>query len=437
MKKKILLFFIGISIFTGCRKDTYQPPVLNPPELSANAQLITDWMDNLTVFVRQSEFSGPEASRAFAYCSVAMYEGIFRAYPNRKSLEGQLNGLNNLPTPGNGSYNWGIAGSTASRVVALYLFNDASAQVRQTIISLNEIHISNFRALGVSEDVVQRSKNLGIELGNTIANWAAADGFAAQENCNYTVPQGQGMWEPTFPQFSAPLLPCWKNMRPFVLDPSSLAITCNPGLPPAFSTDVNSVFYQATLDVYNKSMQLTSEEEKIARFWEDGKGTVTPSGHAISILSQVVKSKNINEEIALEAYIKCGLAMADAYISCWTLMYDYNRLRPSTFIQQNISTGWQPLFYNPNFPAYTSINSVCAYSAAQVMSSTIGESISFTDNTHALFGLSPRTFNNFYEYAAEAGIAEFYAGVNYRFAIENGEYQGRCIGQKVNDLQFK
>lgn len=435
---KLFLLFTAFSILViGCREDIYQPPVTNPEPPTITAQLITDWLDNLVVFVRESELSGPEASRVFAYCGVAMHEGIYRNYAKRKSLAGQLNGLNSLPQPSLADYNWGIVASTAERVVALYLFNDASVQVRQTIISLNEIHISNFRNLGISEAVIQRSKNYGIELGNALSNWAAADGFAAQGSCNYTIPQGAGFWEPTFPQFSNPQLPCWKNMRPFVLSPGTLSVTCNPGLPPAFSTDVNSDFYISALEVYNKSNSLSSEEEKIARFWEDANGTVTPSGHAISILSQVIKAKNINEEIALEAYVKSGLAMADAYISSWSLIYDYNRLRPSTFIQQNIATGWQPLFYNPNFPAYTSLHSVCANAAAQVMSSTIGDNIVFTDNTHALYGLSPRYFNNFYEYAAEAGLSELYAGTNYRFAIDNGQYQGRCIGQAVNDLAFK
>ncbi|MCG3164786.1 MAG: hypothetical protein POELPBGB_00545 [Bacteroidia bacterium] len=437
MKKLFLLVTLFSITVIGCREDEYQPPVVNPEEPTITAQLITDWLDNLVVFVRESELSGPEASRVFAYCGVAMYEGVYRAYPTRKSLAGQLNGLNSLPQPTSAEYNWGIVASTAQRVVASYLFSDASVEVRQTIISLNEIHISEFRQLGISDDVVQRSKNYGTDIGNAITAWAVADGFASQASCNYTIPQGAGLWEPTFPQFSSPLLPCWKDMRPFVINPGSLAIECNPGIPTGFSNDINSTFYAAALEVYNTVNSATDEQEKIARFWEDAIGTVTPPGHAISILSQVIKAKNVNEEIALEAYVKTGLAMADGYISSWTLIYDYNVLRPSTFIQEYIDPSWQPLFYNPNYPAYTSLHAVCANAAAQVMSSTIGENIVFTDNTHALYGLSPRYFNSFYEYAEEAGMAELYAGFNYRSAIDNGEYQGRCIGQAVNDLTFK
>jgi hypothetical protein len=89
------------------------------------------------------------------------------------------------------------------------------------LFRLMRVHISNFRQLGISEEVVQRSKSYGTDLGNALTNWAAADGFAAQQSCSYTVPQGAGLWEPTFPQFSAPLLPCWTEMRPFVIDPST------------------------------------------------------------------------------------------------------------------------------------------------------------------------------------------------------------------------
>jgi hypothetical protein len=60
------------------------------------------------------------------------------------------------------------------------------------------------------------------------------------------------------------------------------------------------------------------------------------------------------------AYPRLGIALCDAFIACWRVKYEYNLLRPITYIRANIDPTWgDPLpVTTPPFPEYTSGHSV-------------------------------------------------------------------------------
>jgi hypothetical protein len=127
--------------------------------------------------------------------------------------------------------------------------------------------------------------------------------------------------------------------------------------------------------------------------------------------------------------------VADAFIACWWTKYEYNLLRPITYIHNVFGDSeWQTAVNTPPFPEYTSGHSVQA--AAQVMTDLLSK-VTFTDHTHVGLGFAPRTFTSFFAFAEEAAISRLYGGIHFRTAIELGIEQGKCIGQKVSALQFK
>ena len=196
-----------------------------------------------------------------------------------------------------------------------------------------------------------------------------------------------------------------------------------------------SLFYQQALEVYETSQQLTTEQKEIALFWADEPSkTATPPGHWLSITTQVLESKNITLAFAAESYVKVSLAVADAFIACWKAKYDYNVLRPISYLQQEFNAQWQPLLNTPPFPEYPSGHSVQSAAAAVVLTDMFGE-LSFTDYTHTAQGLQ-RSFASFHQAAAEAAISRLYGGIHFRAAIEHGLLQGRCVGEKVLTLSF-
>ena len=69
-------------------------------------------------------------------------------------------------------------------------------------------------------------------------------------------------------------------------------------------------------------------------------GSPTPPGHSIAILTQVLRAEQSKLDLAAEAYAKVGMAVADAFISCWESKYRYNLMRPITYINAQIDPNW-------------------------------------------------------------------------------------------------
>jgi hypothetical protein len=250
---------------------------------------------------------------------------------------------------------------------------------------------------------------------------------------SYTPPSGPGLWIPTPPGFQPALQPSWGSNRPFA--PSS-ARACDPAPPLPYSEDPSSSFFAEAFECYRVVNELSPEQEAIARFWSDDPiRTATPPGHSISILTQAIRARRSRLDVAAEAYAKVGMAVSDAFISCWGTKYRYNLLRPVTFIQRAIEAAWLPLLNTPPFPEYTSGHSVQSAATAEVMTDLFG-SFAFTDHTHDELGLPSRTFGSFFEAAEEAALSRLYGGIHFQAAIKEGLEQGRCVGRAINALPF-
>src|SRR5438093_6246757 len=183
----------------------------------------------------------------------------------------------------------------------------------------------------------------------------------------------------------------------------------DPPTPTAFSTSPSSPFYNAAYEVYNTGLHLSSEQNAIALYWADGGGTFTPPGHNIAITLQMIRNYNLNLYQAAILLAKVGITENDAAIVCWRAKYKMNLLRPVSFIQAYINPSWVPLISTPPFPSYTSGHSTFSGAAAAILSSEIGDHISFTDSSKISDGFAPRSFKNFNEAAQEAAISRLYA----------------------------
>jgi hypothetical protein len=246
------------------------------------------------------------------------------------------------------------------------------------------------------------------------------------------------MWIPT-PRLSGDkpqpaLQPYWGDNRPFVLEDGE---TCMAAEHPPYSEESESAFYAEALEVYEVSQQLTPEQAAIALFWADDPGqTVTPPGHSISILTQILREEAVTLDFAAEAYARMGIAVNDAFIGCWNAKYAYNLIRPVSYIHALLDDSWMPIVDTPPFPEYPSGHSVQTGAATSVLIALFGGDYAFTDHTHDQQGLVPRSFTSFTEMENEAALSRLYGGIHYRAAIELGLEQGHCIGDQVNDLQF-
>ncbi len=420
-----------------------QPVQPSAPTSSHDLIVALAWFNLSLKLVRETPgFTPPVASRAFAYLGVTLYQAVQPGMPGYATLAGQLNDLPVLPAPDlRTRYHWSLAANRALAVMMRHMFPNATTQNLGTIDAL-ETHLNNQFAVEVDGAAYQASVAWGEIIADAIYIWSLSDGghegYARNFPADYLVPKGPGLWVRTPPAYSRPLLPYWGQNRPFALAEGN---EC-PAPPLQYAEASDSAFYQDALEVYEVGKRVAEEEKQIALFWADNPGqTATPPGHWVSILNQIV-AQQASLDIAAVAYAKLGMALADAFITCWHTKYIFNVPRPITYIQKVIDPAWNTpditdVVVTPPFPEYTSGHSVQSSAAASVLASLFGDDIAFTDHTHAELGYPARSFASFTAAAEEAAISRLYGGIHYRAAIEHGLAQGRCVADKVLALRFQ
>ena len=431
----LALLLLVVLIPIGCKDDTTDP--IDQPTPTTSPTQLMEWLEQLGAVIRATNTSGEEASRILAYSSIAYYEGYQLNSESMRSLVGQLQGLDVLPQPdANLTYNFGIVAEAAMYTVLDEMYANAPTNIRLVLSSTYDGHERAYLINGLSESLIDRSREFGQALGNAILDWSATDGFDQMSNCAVSVPSGPFDWATTPPTFAGPKYACWGDLRAFTFTQDHLIVLCHPGIPENVDTTSGSDYFNEVLEVNEIGDNLNPGEVEIARFWNDGNGTYTVPGHYISILRQLVQQNLLNGEESVTAYAQLCIAMADTYISTYKLKYTYWRPRPLTSIQQTVDMNWNSEMDNPLTPEYPSMRSTMAFAATQVFINLYGD-IEVKDNTYSsILGIDERIFTSFTAMGEEAAYSRIYAGTNLRTTIENSEYHGRCIAQRANELFF-
>lgn len=439
---RFILALITFSLFSSCL--TIHPVVTNK-QPTDDGTVATAWLELYLYLIQQTEgFTPPVASRALGYVGITLYESVVPGLPDHRSLVGQLNGLAALPQPkAEQIYYWPSVANRAMAVLAHELFVNTAKDNKELIDSLESQLIARWQS-EVDKATLTRSSDYGELLAEAIYEWSLSDGGNRGQLKNFPVdyvpPIGDSLWQPTAPKFQrVPLQPYWGQNRPFVL---KVGEECEPPPPLPYSEAKDSVFYQQAFEVYDTVRNLTPEQRTIALFWaDDPSRTLTPPGHMMALTTDLLKEINASLALAAETYAKVGIAETDAFIGCWHTKFEYNLVRPITYIQRIIDPSWNTPEVNdpvttPPFPEYTSGHSVQSGAVATVLTSLFGENFAITDHTQDHRGFLPRSFRSFDELAKEAAISRLYGGIHYRAAIEEGLKQGHCIGEKVLALKF-
>lgn len=424
MKTILLSFFLFSTTFLPAQTDanTYDASVPN------------HYFDYSLKLVKETAgYSPPVAARAFGYMGLTLYEAVVPGIATHNSMDGVLHGLNGVtdPVPGN-EYHWPTVANNALALVLDTLFRTATAVNKDSLLNI-KVHYNLLFSSQVNPQVFLDSKELGEAIAADIINYSRTDGghnaFAENFPASYVPPTGVDKWVPFGNQIA--LQPYWGTHRPFIEDDTTEALS---PAPPEFGSVPGSIFYEFANDVYETGITLTPEETNIALYWADGGGTITPAGHSISILNNILEDGSADLEVSTIAYAKLGIALSDAFLACWKTKFIHNLCRPVTYIQQYIDTAWLPLIGTPPFPEYPSGHSSQSGAMSSVLTDLFGSSFAFTDRTHdTLFG-GPRTFDSFEEAALEAANSRLYGGIHFGFGNQAGLDLGTIVGENVNDL---
>jgi hypothetical protein len=404
-----------------------------------DAELLHAAMHQLTDVMVYDIFSPPQASRVYAYATVAAYEALRHGHPEYRSLAGQLNGLTPPPEPQPGvEYSMPLAGVHAFMTVGRQMTFS-----RPRMDSLRTAMDERIRANGMTAEVAERSIAYGDTIAKHVLAWAGKDRFAQTRGFpKYTVTTSPGRWVPTPPAYMDGVEANWAVLRPFVLDSAS---QFKPPPPPAFDSAASSAFMATAREVRDAVKHATDEQRAIAAFWDcnpyvmnvQGHAMfatkkITPGGHWMSIVAIASREADADLIRSADTYMRTALALADGFISAWDEKYRSNLVRPETVINAYLDESWQPQLQTPPFPEYPSGHSVVSNAAAAVLTKMYGDGFAFVDSSEVSFGLPARSFVSFDSAAAEAAISRLYAGIHYRPAIEHGAVMGRQVGALVN-----
>jgi hypothetical protein len=433
MRTWIVLGTLTGSLLRGCSG----APGDDAPQLS-DAERLHAAVRQVTGVIVYDIFSPPQASRVYAYASVAAYEALRPAHPEYRTLAGQLNGLGPVPTPApNAEWSPALAGVHAYMTVGRALTFS-----RARMDSLRSAMDAQFKRTGMSEEVYARSVAYGEAVAKHVLDWAAEDRFKETRSYpKFSVTPDIARWVPTPPAYMDAVEPNWRALRPFVLDSSSQV---RPEPPFPFDTAPGSAFMREAREVLDVRARITDEQRAITAFWDCNPYVmhvqghtmfatkkITPGGHWMGIVQAATRKSGADAMRTAAVYARTAVALADGFISSWDEKYRSAVIRPETYINRYIDPRWEPLLQTPPFPEYTSGHSVISTAAAQVLTDEFGPGFAFADSTETEYGLAPRSFASFEQAAAEAAMSRLYGGIHYRRAIEQGVQQGRRVGALV------
>lgn len=430
-----VFFCIFLPLFFFACKKNKTPEQYN--ELAANPKLIHESSQQLTNIIVHDVFKPPVASRVYSYAFLAAYEALQSQSIEHTSFAGELNDFTEVPAPQEGKeYCLPLASTKAFAIVgeALTFSTDKWQNFDQNFFQ-------QYKEMGIPEDVYERSLAYGEQVAKHILEYAYNDNYRTTRGFRYTLKHLPGKWEPTPPNYAEACEPQWSTIRTFTLDSAS---QFSP-LPPAkYSLDKKTDFMKQVMEVYETGKNLTEEQKSIAYFWDDnpfvtnlvGHATftekkMTPPGHWVGISKTVSQDHKLEMLDAIEAYTLTSIATFDGFIASWDAKYEFERVRPVTVINNKIDQNWVSFLENPPFPEYPSAHSSISAAAGQVLTSLIGENVSFTDSTEFKYGHGVRTFDSFEQAYWETSISRLYGGIHFRDAVEDGTYQGEKVGKWV------
>ena len=412
------------------------------PDTAQAQKVLSNWYTLMLALVRHTPtYSPPVASRSFAYVGVTVFEIVASGSGDVTSLAGQLHGLKAVPQREAGkTYDDAMALEAALAFAAENFFGNTGPTGQRAMAALEAKLRADVMA-GLSPDVASRSQAYGQAVAAHILAWSQSDGGAVITNLGfpskYKLIAGPAHWLPTnlIALQQTPLLPDWGKNRTFVLPTNT---TCSLPPPPAYSEDKASEFYKQALEIVDMKRNLTPEQRTIARVWaDDAMLSTTPPGHWISIVLQIFERDRTSLETRAEILALLGVGLADAFIGCWQTKYQYDLVRPISYIRRVFDPAWDSALNTPPFPEYPSGHSTQSGVAATVLTKLLGDHFAFEDATYLKEGLKPRDYASFWAAADEAAVSRLYGGIHFRAAIERGLDQGRCIGAFVNALHTR
>jgi hypothetical protein len=427
---RFLPFLALLTSFSFAKNKVSQPSYLD----------VAPVINAINLVMIHDVISPPVAARYYAYSMLGAYKIISA---NDKKIPDPSVFIKKFP-----ANSIATAKDYDYHIAALYCMLETSKTLLPSGYMLQDAedaYVALLRKSKISDDKINKAISAAKKETTEVVDFSKSDNYnKLSAKLRYTPKKGYGYWYPTPPAYLDAVEPNWKTIRPLIIDSSS---QFTPLPPTPFSKDSTSKFYILAKEVYDVSINLSQEQLNEASFWDCnpfaittsghmsiGYKKISPGGHWMNIAALVTKSAGLKFDQSVTVITMVSIGLMDAFIACWDEKYRSNRMRPETYINQNIDLKWKPLLQTPPFPEYTSGHAIISHTAAYLLSYLMGDLFAYTDNTEIPFGVGPRSFTSFKQAAAEASISRLYGGIHFRDSIEEGNKQGIAV---ANDIIVK
>jgi hypothetical protein len=281
---------------------------------------------------------------------------------------------------------------------------------KEFLAKIADEHLESLVLAGISvSSDVEAGKLIGTQVAKKALARAATDGMKnAQTNKvksdsikNAAIARFGWSWEnQETPQRPVGLTPLFGRVKMWNV-PTVEEV--RPIAPPAPGSEE---FKENAEELKRYANNLTTEQRRIANFWNDGLNSYTPPGHWNRFAKETAVKYKLSPVRTARVFAYMNMAIVDAGISCWDAKYYYHYPRPIQTIP-----GFKTILGTPNFPAYTSGHSTFSAAGAEVLSHFF-----------------PAEAAQFKKWAEEAAMSRVYGGIHYRFDAEEGLNQGKAVG---------
>jgi len=458
MKQKIayaMLLVATASLFIlSCKKDSNQEPDGHVQQTkNYSSDVVKKWLGvQLPLLYSPPASYGVNPGRYMAYCGVALYEAVVPGMPAYQSLHGQLNEMPEMPQtePGKG-YHWPTCANAALAEITrkLFTFTPATNDAAQKLE--DELNASYATEIGDTA-IFQRSKAFGKAVAEKIFSWSTTDHPWSSWPSLVLTNNSPGLW---WPENNNPTiangLAYWGDTRTMVAG-SIENVTSAPYV--YNEADPASPYYKDFKEVYDLSKNLTYDQKRLAKYYDDPAVNGYPAGSSyISVFKQILEQQNPTLDIAAFAYAKTGMSLFDATIGSMKGKFHFMQERPFQFIRRVIepsndpATWWKPFIATPPYPDFPANHAVFSGAFAQALISILGDNVSFTNSTYKGkmidLGKGPEdmgsySYKSFTEFANAIAISRVYGGIHTRHAVEEGTKQGMKTAQNIdNKVKFR
>lgn len=361
------------------------------------------WSRETLTLIQKYQQNPLRACRSLAYIAVAMHDAFIWSKEFVKVDHSHMNFVAQY-----------AAHRAASLLLAHLYPSESEGRFESQFLYLSQ-------GLSLSNSLQEFANDIGKSIALALIDRSWQDGASRAWNMRRRPQTFEGIWTPAYPLFAVnPTEGMAGEWRPWLL-PNK-----NRYDPPVALRPNTDTFLHEMNQVIDVNRHLTSDETRIARFWNLEAGSVTPGGIWIQIgmneILKVVRTSDSQQcvEHALVVMADLSVTIHDAFIACWKIKFRDWSERPITAIRRHLDPNFTPLLVTPSFPSYVSGHATISAAAAKVLSHHMSSKA-----------------RDFEKLASEAAKSRLLGGIHFEGDNQQGLLLGASVGNDVVQHRLK